>query len=150
MKSVPGFVGVFSSDHIPLLTEKNSSLILNFDERIDPGSHFIAIFKSFDNKCYYFDPLQLNFLPSKIGEYLYKYNSVYDLSKKSQSFESTYCGFYCILFIICLNIGKKYWEQNIVPVFKSRSKLNDKICIDLICKSIKILSKNLKRKIKRI
>lgn len=142
MKVVPGFKGVFSSDSIPKLKDKYSSLIINFDERTEPGSHYVAVFRN-QNKCFYFDPLKLNFLPTKIGYYLYQYCTVFDLSNDFQSFQSTYCGFYCMLFIISLNIGEQYWKECIVPRFKARKKANDKICINLICKSIKVLSKKL-------
>lgn len=144
LKVIPGFRGVFSSDEVPKLEQKFSSLIINFDEKTEPGSHYIALFRK-QKKCFYFDPLKLNFLPVKVGEYLYQYNTIYDLSNNIQSFQSTYCGFYCILFIISLNIGEWYWKQNIIPKFKPRKKSNDKICINLICKSIKVLSKKLRK-----
>ena len=112
MQFIPGFQGVFSSDTIPLLIKNKSSLIINFDKREDPGSHFIAVFKLDENNCYYFDSLKLGILPASVGEYLYQYNFIFDLSKEIQSYESTYCGFYCMLFIICQNISLNYWEKN--------------------------------------
>lgn len=145
MALIPGFQGVFSADNIPLLKNNKSSLIINFDKRSEPGSHYVAFFKYNKMKSYYFDPLKLDFVPKEVGEYLFQYQSVFDLSNSIQSFKSTFCGFYCMLFIICLNVGVKYWE-NIQVKFIPRNLNNDKTCIDLLCKTIKILSKKLRNK----
>lgn len=143
MKKIPNFVGVFSADNAPFLKKGKSSMIVNFDKRGEPGSHFIAIFKKRKNKVYYFDPLKLNIFPIEIARILGRYPHTFDFSENIQSFESTYCGFYCMLFILSQYINEEYWKK-ICKKFEYRNKLNDEQCIKLICKSIKIISKMIK------
>lgn len=136
MKYLKGFIGVYSSNNAPLLKTKMSSVIINFDKKNEPGSHFVAFFMNDKFECFYFDPLNVNLIPIEISEYIKKYDIIFDASENIQSFFSTYCGFYCMLFLFCININVEYWN-NTAKFFKQRSMENDKKCIKMLCKSIK-------------
>lgn len=140
-KKLPGFLGVFSSDNIKRM-KNNNSLIINFDKMSEPGSHFVAVFKK-NNICYYFDSLNLGFVPTDIAGYLVLEDKIINLSSNIQNINSSYCGFYCILFILSMNISEKYWI-NIDKKFQKQKIENDKICINLICETVKKLSRNKK------
>lgn len=143
MKNVKGFKGVFSSNNIPLLKQNNSSLILNFDKEDEPGSHFIAVFLT-KNHLLYFDSLNLGFTPIDIAVYINKYKKCLNMSQSLQNFNSDFCGFYCILFILANLIGEKYWSS-IEKKFKFQDLKNDSVCINLICKTIKKFSLKIKK-----
>lgn len=144
MKYVKGFKGVYSSNNIPTLDEDNTSLIINFDKVHEPGSHFVAVYRKNNNKVIYFDPLKLGVMPIDIARYLNRFTHVFDFSTQLQSDNSTYCGFFCILFILCLLVGEKYWKS-ICLNMKLGRKYNDEKCIKLICKTVKMYSEKIKR-----
>lgn len=135
MGKFKGFDGVFSSDNAPLVTKVGKSIIINFDKRSEPGSHFIAVYINKAGKCLYFDPLNITHIPIDIHNYLSKYKIFENASCDIQPFFSTYCGFYCMLFIISNLISSKYWKS-IKKKFKNM-KENDSKCIKLLCISIK-------------
>lgn len=49
----PRFIGVFSSDHIPVMKNKQIAIV-NLDDSSEPGSHWISIIKV-KNKTYIYD-----------------------------------------------------------------------------------------------
>lgn len=134
---VKGFLGVYSSNNAVKLKRKGECLIINFDKEGESGSHFISLYMKSSKHCLYFDSLNLPIIPIEIYEYLSDRTfQITNSSKNIQSFESTYCGFYCMLFIICNKISFKYWET-ISDKFKSRCKNNDSKCIRFLCTAIK-------------
>ena len=139
MKNIHGFLGVFSSNNSPMLKNHGECIIINFDKNYERGSHFIAIFINKDNTCLYFDSLNNVYIPEDIHHYLKKYKRFKNMSQMIQSPFSTYCGFYCMLFLVCYKIGKKCWELTLSKfILKSDDLKNDKICITMLCKYIKM------------
>ena len=137
LKHVNRFLGVFSSDNAIKMRKAGECLIINFDKQGEPGSHFVSLYMKSNNHCIYFDPLNLPIIPIEIYNYLSNRDfNITNCSLDIQSFESTYCGFYCMLFIICNKISFKYWVST-VKKFKSRSKKNDSKCIKYLCSAIK-------------
>lgn len=142
MKIIPGFIGVFSSDNCPLLTKKKTGLIMNFDKQNEPGSHFIAFFLNDKNECLYFDSLDIPIIPFTVDKYILNYNTIFDYSIPVQSFNSSYCGFYCMLFISSMFVNEKYYE-NIFSKFFKQSIDNDKKCISYLCKVLLFIKKKI-------
>ena len=136
----PNFLGVYSSDNIPLLTDKRQSIIINFDRSYEMGSHFIAIFMKNKKTCLYFDSLNFENIPIELSVYLQQYPNVEDLSKNIQSRFSTFCGFYCMLFILCNLINYNMYKK-IFNKFQTSDLRNDKLCIDYLCFVICLLRK---------
>ena len=140
MSNVSNYLGTFSSDNAPILTRKGESIIVNFDRKDEPGSHFVAFFMIRSGKCLYFDPLNISIIPSDISKYMSLYSNLKNMSEQIQPIFSTFCGFYCMLFIISCNISFSYW-QTLKKKFYLNHEKNDNLCINLLCKSIKIFSK---------
>lgn len=141
MGYINGFLGVYSSNNAVKLRKKGESLIINFDKEGEPGSHFVCLYMKNRDTCLYFDSLNLPIIPTEIYSYLScRSFNVKNCSKDIQSFNSSYCGFYCMLFIICNKISFKYWEK-VSKNFKTRCMSNDKKCIDYLCLSIKKMLK---------
>lgn len=142
MRSINGFSGVYSSNNAPLLSNCES-MIINFDNVKEPGSHFVALYLDCNNICYYFDSLNFLIIPKNIENVLKKYTKVYDVSRNIQSYSSSYCGFFCMLFIVTMINGN--WN-NVVNKFNRYQRIkNDELCIKLLCKNLKKLSKNVKK-----
>jgi len=137
MRHIDGFLGVYSSDNAVQVRKKGESLIINFDTEKEPGSHFVAIYMKNKNHCLYFDSLKIPIIPIELYKYLSSYTpAIIDCSKDVQSFNSTYCGFYCMLFILSNKISSDFWRLTISK-FKTQSKSNDSKCIKYLCQSIK-------------
>lgn len=134
------FIGVFSANNLPknLIGKKHFSLICNHDNIGEAGSHFISIFHygffllyidSFGQPCA-IDDIQ-NFLLSFQLPVFYN-------SRQVQSINSSFCGFFCILFVL-------YFDQLFnFAVFPSKLffnsvnlSVNDMLCIDHILKLLK-------------
>lgn len=130
LKNVKGFKGTFSSNDIPFLLD-NESAIINFSKFNEKGTHFIAIFKN-SKYLYYFDSLDLGFIPNEIKKYFTNYKAINNVSKGIQHFSSVFCGFYSILAILCFHIEPSFFLKNVLPHFKIRNLENDEKCIRLI------------------
>lgn len=132
-----GFLGVYSSNNAVKLKRKGECLILNFDKEGEAGSHFICLYMKSGKCCLYFDSLNLPIIPFEIYNYLSDRSfNIENCSKDIQSFKSTYCGFYCMLFIICNKISFQYWNH-VSKKFVTRCMSNDMKCIDYLCSAIK-------------
>jgi len=130
LKAFKNFKGVFSSNNIPIL-ENNESVICNFSRVGEEGSHFIFLTRE-EEKLYYFDSLNLSFLPEDVAAYFLLYENVINLSKRIQHPNSSFCGFYCILAFLACNINIVFFIKNILSVFEKYRLENDNICIKLI------------------
>lgn len=135
LKHIKKFKGVYSADNAIKLTNKGDCIVINFDKSYQPGSHFIAVYLSNKNVCKYFDSLNLKEIPLEIAKYLSLYKKAIDCSKHLQSYLSTYCGFYSMLFLYSQSISSKYWLNNLKRL-KLNSLKNDHLCINLLCKAI--------------
>jgi hypothetical protein len=128
------FIGVFSADQLYDVTlTNNQSVIINLSTSYEKGSHFIA-FKLDENKLIYFDSLCSYILPLEIRDFIlsqhhdeFIYNTI-----PIQDIESSYCGYYCIGFILYMNIGTL--DQFLSYFYTSSDKLilNDHLILFLI------------------
>jgi len=130
LRKFNNFLGTFSSDNIPKLSE-NQGVICNFSKEREEGTHFIFLFFS-KNKLYYFDSLKLGIIPDDIHNYISNYPFFMDISRSIQHNSSSFCGFYCILAFIACNIKIDFFLNDVLPVFNDKSLENDKICVKLI------------------
>ena len=70
LRNISSFVGVFSSDETILPKVYPSSCIVNFSSKNDVGTHFITLLFDNPNRCRYFDPLDLSFIPDNLSKFL--------------------------------------------------------------------------------
>ncbi len=124
------FKGTFSSNNIPLLGE-NESVICNLSKVGEEGTHFIYLVNKKDI-LYYFDSLNLPFIPNDVVNNFKYYSSIFDISRQIQHHNSNFCGFYCILAFLACNINVNFFIEDILKNFKKCIIANDELCIQLI------------------
>lgn len=144
---VRSFDGVYSADNVPdkLLKYKGKgqkSCIVNLARRREKGTHFIVLSVKADTIKIY-DSLSLplkQFSPSLYSA-LKKSGKVLKRAFKNaiQDIDSSFCGFYCIYFVLSLAKDQFPNGDGVVKFFKSRQpkRANDTIVIDNICAMIK-------------
>lgn len=131
------FLGVFSCNMHPNIENcEIFSVIFNESRHNEEGTHFVCVFAK-KNVIYYFDSLGLKCENDYIIRFLNSSGrEIIEIRKQIQSFESVFCGFFSLSFILCM--CKNISEINYVKMFNTKNlKLNDIIVVDLI---IKILS----------
>ena len=138
LRDIPSFVGVFSSDETILPKVYPSSCIVNFSSKNDVGTHFITLLFDNPNRCRYFDPLDLSFIPDNLSKFLNFYfpNKVYKIHFKIQHDMSNFCGIHCIF--ICLLYHCNFPILKTLEINFFRDKLsNDEKVTRLLCKLVK-------------
>lgn len=95
-------LGVFSADRIPENLESfPCGFIVNTDNHLQPGSHWIAFFFPSRTTIEFFDSLgkQPSFYNIYFSNYLKKYTYSVINTRKIQSSLSNVCGLYCLFFL---------------------------------------------------
>ena len=104
--SIRSYLGTYPCDKAPNLSSAlhPSSYIINLDSSQSPGSHWVSIYIK-RNCVLYFDSYgrrpseELNItLKSANKKVIYS-------NKRIQSFNSIFCGYFCVAFIISQEIG---------------------------------------------
>lgn len=132
------FLGVFPCDSFPQNFKNkktNISCIFNLSPHYATGSHFVAILK-IKKTFIYFDSFGkvcknksiLKFLKSNTDELLCS-------NKVIQSKTSTFCGLFCLAFLIICQKNKKSIKFFLTR-FKKSLSTNDEICLKLILNNL--------------
>ena len=82
----------------------------------------MAIFFNKKKEAIFFDSFGLSTVNYNLDTFLIKFSKKYTFNNKQiQSFFSTYCGYYCILFLLLISRGKtlKYFQNQFQNVFKN-------------------------------
>lgn len=74
-------------------------MIVNLDEDIGPGTHWVAYFKK-QNHVMYFDSYGDLKTPTELRSYLGSECKIYYNHKRFQSFTSVNCGHLCLKFLL--------------------------------------------------
>lgn len=122
------FIGVFPCDKPPKIDKrKNYSLIFNTGNSRTNGEHFVALYSN-KTKLYYFDSLGASSIDINIERFIHNVKGTKNLilcSKPIQHPISTFCGFYCIAFLIFKD--RSYEDKKFYAYFnKNESLKNDK------------------------
>lgn len=146
---IHSYEGSFPCDQTPILSslKQPSSLIINLDTSSLPGSHWVSIYHT-KNLTLYFDSYGRN--PNEeLNKILKSGNKrVIYFNKRIQSFNSIFCGYFCVAFIISQEIGLSlntflnlfsHTEQieNTSPKTQSKLESNDKLVELFIIEFIK-------------
>ena len=131
------FIGVFPCDMHPKIRQrKNFSLIFNTGDSSTKGEHFIAIYFN-EKNLFYFDSFGKKPNDKNIIKFIKsqqrKIKKIIFWDKPIQDVNSSYCGFYCIGFLMhkyykILNFKKQFKTDNLIK--------NDDIVINFIVKNI--------------
>ena len=123
------FKGVFSCNTLPII-HGDFTLISNLSKDTEPGTHFITIIVK-NGQVYYFDPIGLPCINKNIKTYLNYYSKQHFYNQiQYQCWDSIFCGFYCILFILLHDL--KFSISHFKKLFSINCKENDTTVIQLI------------------
>lgn len=133
------FRGVFSADNFPL--GGTGKFIINTHPSTKKGEHFIVLVRE-KRKFIFFDPLGLTldsypYVKKRIEQS--KHPKKYHLYLKGpvQSPLSSFCGFFCVLFLLIYDLKSSQKLKSLIPFDKNNLLLNDEICIS----NLEILTK---------
>ncbi len=100
---IPQFKGVFVRDNLPKKANKQECGILNLDDSLGNGTHWVA-WKKRGNTKYYFDSYGIQ-PPMELVKYL-KSPIVYN-SERIQGDDQVFCGHLCLYVLKQLSLGKQ-------------------------------------------
>lgn len=139
LSNSPNFLGCFAQDELKNLKICSLPvfLVVNFDHSYSTGTHWVALYIT-KRRLEIFDPLGFNTLrwpniPHFLLDFLHKF-SVHRrifISKEIQPYTSTFCGFYCIFFIL---YRCNHTFNNCNNFFSPKLYKNDKILTNFLCK----------------
>ncbi len=128
------FLGCFPADiHPSVKGKKVFSVIFNLSKHDEDGSHYIALFAN-EQEMYFFDSMGdrcvtkdiLNFIKKEKGNRRFKENL-----KQVQHCDSTFCGYFCLGFILSQQLGIS--SKHFLNFFENKDLiLNDKIIVHFI------------------
>jgi len=130
------FLGVFPCDRPPKIKNTHFSIIFNTGDSSTAGEHFVAICAN-DKTVFYFDPFGKQPQDANIKHFLT------DVKKKRRLFHwyhplqhkmSTFCGFFCIGYLLYKNKPRKHSFRHYFDQTKLR--VNDQLIVDYILKLV--------------
>ena len=99
----PRFIGVFSRDNMPKKI-KDGAYVINLDEYVDVGTHWIALFCN-RSEVVYFNSFGVEYVPAEIKEFTRNKNIKAKVFRV-QANNSVMCGYFFIGFIDFMLTGK--------------------------------------------
>ena len=102
--------GIYSRDNLPNKIHKLETGIINLDDSMGGGSHWIC-YRNVDKQyCEYFDPFGL-IMPNEIKNYLKTSGKkmVYS-SDEIQERDSVLCGYWCLYYLLETQKGKPLFD----------------------------------------
>ena len=128
MNKYPNYLGSFSHDEIPPLKNQLFSCIINYHNANEEGSHWVCLFHHPSHPyIQFFDSYGI--VPSdtiqyKCRQYLNK--KIQYSTHRIQNIKSSYCGLYCLYFLIMRYCGMNYYD--IIYQFQNNGSIkNDKL-----------------------
>ena len=93
------FRNVFSKDILPSQIKNKECGIVNLDNHIGPGTHWVA-YRNIDRFCEYFDPFGL-MMPSEVKKYMATSGKQLEYSgDEIQERDSVLCGYWCLYYLL--------------------------------------------------
>ena len=126
------FLGVYAIDNLPEIKTYPSGLIFNNQSIKEEGEHWLAIYFIDKNRCEFFDSFGRS--PKKfenVYSFIHKFSNICMTNKfVIQNLNSSYCGLYCIYFLMLESRGLRM--KDIQKLFSSKSSFNDYLISNLI------------------
>lgn len=102
------------------------ALIVNTDNHDKPGLHWVAVYLNNYGEAIYFDSYGVPPLVNSHHQRIRKNAKKYSWNtKRLQSFNSTVCGQYCVMFLYYMSHG--YSLENFCNLFSDNYKYNDNL-----------------------
>lgn len=126
-------VGVFSCDQIEKVPV-NKFAIINLDKSYNKGTHFVVIWNK-NSTFHYFDPLGFQCYNEDVIDFFLKNNkSITFNSIPYQSVNSTFCGYFCVAYIINNSSDK---HVSLESIMSRQLAKNDQNVVNFIVDYIK-------------
>ena len=94
------FYGALPIDKLPKKIKYPSCLIINNQSSEKQGEHWMAIYFDKKKEAIFFDSFGLSPKSYNLDKFLIKFSKKYSFNNiQLQSIFSSYCGYYCILFL---------------------------------------------------
>ena len=103
-KNGPRFIGVFSKNNL-FKKIKDGAYVINLDEYLDEGTHWIDLFCN-RNEIVYFDSFGVEHIPEEIKEFVGN-KKIKDDIFRVQANDSVMCGYFFMGFIDFMSAGRK-------------------------------------------
>ena len=100
------FRGIYSRDNLPSKINEPEVGIINLDNHIGPGTHWVCYRNDDKNVCEYFDSFGL-IMPTEIQKYLQTSGEkiIYS-TDEIQERDSVLCGYWCLYYLLERQKGK--------------------------------------------
>lgn len=122
--------GVYPVDEIPWSWTRPYALIINTDEHTKPGKHWVAVHLDAAGNGTYFDSYGIPPQDPRIVRRLARNSKqFYWNEKRLQSFSSSVCGQYCVVFLWSLCMGNTL--HNFIQNFTGDPVRNDRIAVEM-------------------
>ena len=96
LKHDKNYIGTYSKDKVPIF-KNNESTIVNLDDSLGKGTHWIS-YKKINDKIFYFDSYGVAYIPDIIKNQYSNHKFICNIYR-IESMDSNQCGRYCILFV---------------------------------------------------
>ena len=113
-------------------------IILNLSSSNHPGSHWVAVYVNVNGVGEFFDSFGIGCFDSNILEAFQTQNlKVVNFEKTLQDQNSYFCGFYCVAYLLCREVGIS--RDTFTSFFQDKQLLkNDDTCIEIIKNFVRI------------
>lgn len=141
-------MGVFPSDKIPKRWTRPYAMVFNTDGSKKPGSHWVAIYVDDQFRGWYFDSYGIKpYIPEHINRIRKNCKSLRWNVKHLQSYESTVCGRFCVMFskflawlwsisaLFHVKLARKWWYCQEFCFFATKKDSSINIHRQRFCKS---------------
>ena len=123
LKNNESSIGTFSKYNVPIL-KNNQSTIVNLDDSLGKGTHWIS-YRKIGNKIFYFDSYGVAYIPDIIKNQYPNHKFICNIYR-IQSIDSVQCGRFCILFVKS-NIKNENDYNNFLLQFEKNNFLKNDI-----------------------
>lgn len=137
--NLPFYKGIFAADTIPpdIIKKPIFCIIINTDLYGMEGTHWIVVIKYYnDAKIFDSSSIPRKLLFPVMNTFFKSLKAKRIRTKKIQSKNSNFCGFYCLHEILKFHLLLKKNNNPKLTSFSNQPNLNDKICIKNIQKMI--------------
>lgn len=95
---IPFFRGVFMKDNLPSVMWRNESGIVNLDNSMGPGTHWVC-YKKLGSTVYYFDSFGNLPPPKELNKYFRSAKHILYNYERQQPDDTSICGHLCLEFL---------------------------------------------------
>lgn len=126
------FKSVYARDQLPYKFRKPCAFVVNTHKSNQPGQHWLAFYFDNNGSCEFFDSFGLHPSRYNFNDYILKNSNSFKYNNNQiQHASSSYCGHYCVYFIMLKARGVSL--ETIQKIFSDSNQLkNDSLIKNLL------------------